>query len=192
MPVRKLPAYLSGIHPNRVNESIREKVILYQEECDDALWSYWSQGMAVNPRTESKSILPGDQQHLQNLVASKTSHLPAEFRSKGIAEAWSRVHNKFKVAKYQDLTPDQYPEAVAYIITMELKAKPKPEQLALPSATAITPATKSTLCEIFAQCARPLAIVIENSVSERQAEKFFEYGCTLFKARLKDLGKQVA
>lgn len=42
MPVRKLPAYLASINPNKVRPELREKVIQYQNECDDVLWDYWT------------------------------------------------------------------------------------------------------------------------------------------------------
>lgn len=42
MPVRKLPAFLTTIHPNKVKPEIRDRVIAYQNECDDVLWRYWS------------------------------------------------------------------------------------------------------------------------------------------------------
>lgn len=42
MPVRKLPAYFGTICPNKVRTEIRAKIVLYQNECDDALWKYWT------------------------------------------------------------------------------------------------------------------------------------------------------
>lgn len=50
MPLRKLPAWLLGINPKKVRPAIRKKVTLYQKECDDALWDYWTKGQATNPR----------------------------------------------------------------------------------------------------------------------------------------------
>ncbi|MBV5311217.1 phage antirepressor N-terminal domain-containing protein, partial [Chromatium okenii] len=50
-PLRKLPGWLMTIHPNKVKPDIRETVIVYQNECDDALWDYWTQGQAINPRS---------------------------------------------------------------------------------------------------------------------------------------------
>ncbi len=46
MPLRKLPAWLYSISPNRVAPELKEKIILYQEECDDVLWQYWTKGFA--------------------------------------------------------------------------------------------------------------------------------------------------
>ncbi|HNV69768.1 MAG TPA: phage antirepressor N-terminal domain-containing protein [Candidatus Ozemobacteraceae bacterium] len=50
IPVRKLAAFLATIDPRRVRPEIRAKIELYQAECDDALWSYWTKGEALNPR----------------------------------------------------------------------------------------------------------------------------------------------
>lgn len=49
LPLRKIPAWLYSINPNKVNPEIRAKVIQYQEECDDVLWRYWTTGHAENP-----------------------------------------------------------------------------------------------------------------------------------------------
>lgn len=50
MPLRKLPGWLMTLQPSRVRPEIREKVVQYQNECDDALWAYWTKGHATNPR----------------------------------------------------------------------------------------------------------------------------------------------
>lgn len=49
LPLRKLPAWLYSISPNKVNPELRDKIIRYQEECDDALWDYWNKGSASRP-----------------------------------------------------------------------------------------------------------------------------------------------
>ncbi len=46
LPLRKLPAWLYSISPNKVKPELRDKIIRYQEECDDALWDYWTKGSA--------------------------------------------------------------------------------------------------------------------------------------------------
>ena len=55
MPVRKLPAYFGTISPNRVRKEIRERIILYQNECDDVLWNYWT-GQEVKTKAKQKAI----------------------------------------------------------------------------------------------------------------------------------------
>lgn len=54
MAVRKLPGWLMSINANKVKPEIREKVIQYQQECDDALYNYWIKGVAINPRLNLK------------------------------------------------------------------------------------------------------------------------------------------
>jgi hypothetical protein len=49
MPLRKLPGWLMSVHPGKVKPGIREKIVTYQNECDDALWNYWAKGSAENP-----------------------------------------------------------------------------------------------------------------------------------------------
>ncbi|WP_248802059.1 phage antirepressor N-terminal domain-containing protein [Pseudomonas sp. MWU13-2100] len=49
IPLRKLAAWLYSISPNKVAPELRDKIIQYQEECDEVLWNYWSKGVAVRP-----------------------------------------------------------------------------------------------------------------------------------------------
>lgn len=46
LPLRKLPAFLYSINPEKVKPALRDKIRRYQEECDEALWNYWSKGSA--------------------------------------------------------------------------------------------------------------------------------------------------
>ena len=47
MPVRKLPGYLASINPSKVDPAISDRITTFQNECDDALWQYWSEGRTV-------------------------------------------------------------------------------------------------------------------------------------------------
>jgi len=49
LPLRKLAAWLYSINPNKVAPELRDKVIQYQEECDEVLWIHWTNGAAVRP-----------------------------------------------------------------------------------------------------------------------------------------------
>ncbi|EON7314435.1 phage antirepressor N-terminal domain-containing protein [Escherichia coli] len=53
LALRKLAGWLQTISPNKVKLKIRDKVIQYQEECDDVLYEYWTKGFVVNPRRMS-------------------------------------------------------------------------------------------------------------------------------------------
>ena len=46
LPLRKLFGWLVTINPNKVASHKRQTIIRYQNECDDALWQYWTNGIA--------------------------------------------------------------------------------------------------------------------------------------------------
>jgi hypothetical protein len=58
LPLRKLPGWLMTISPNKVSPELRPKILAYQDECDDALWDYWTQGRATNPRATPDPVDP--------------------------------------------------------------------------------------------------------------------------------------
>ncbi|MFJ7793296.1 phage antirepressor N-terminal domain-containing protein [Pseudomonas sp. NPDC096950] len=47
LPLRKLASWLMTISPNKVAPDLRDKIIQYQEECDEVLWNYWTKGAAT-------------------------------------------------------------------------------------------------------------------------------------------------
>ena len=49
IPMRKLSGWLASISAAKVKPEIRDKLIAYQDECDDALWRYWTEGHASRP-----------------------------------------------------------------------------------------------------------------------------------------------
>ena len=55
MPVRKLPAFFASINHNKVRPALRDRIRLYLDECDDALWNYWTKGQATR---RPKAALP--------------------------------------------------------------------------------------------------------------------------------------
>lgn len=59
MPLRKLPGWMMTIQPSRVRPEIKDNIIAYQNECDDALWNYWNQGVAVNKRAANDGFTQG-------------------------------------------------------------------------------------------------------------------------------------
>jgi P22_AR N-terminal domain len=44
LALRKLAAWLNTISPNKVRSEIRDRVLQYQEQCDDVLYEYWMKG----------------------------------------------------------------------------------------------------------------------------------------------------
>lgn len=78
LPVRKLPAFLASINPKKVRAELRPKIELYQAECDDALWNYWTKGRAERvpaelpvPALISQPTKPGVRLHTLDFRAQK-------------------------------------------------------------------------------------------------------------------------
>jgi hypothetical protein len=49
LPLRKLAAWLYSISPNKVAPELHDKIVQYQEECDEVLWNYWSKDVTTRP-----------------------------------------------------------------------------------------------------------------------------------------------
>lgn len=69
VPLRKLPGWMMTIQASRVKPEIRETVEAYQNECDDALWDYWTKGHAERKSSTPQSFadalqLAADQQRI--------------------------------------------------------------------------------------------------------------------------------
>ncbi|QKG44688.1 phage antirepressor N-terminal domain-containing protein [Providencia rettgeri] len=126
LALRKLAGWLHTISPNKVKPEIRDKVIQYQEECDDVLYEYWTTG-EVKAKHKSTVQERNPLKNAVNLLVSK----------KGIMypEAYSLVHQQFNVSGIDELTADQIPMAVEYVhkLVMEGEYIPKQESIDTPS-----------------------------------------------------------
>lgn len=74
----------------------------------------------------AETLTPSEQQTLSE-VAHKKAALH-ENVGKALAEIWSRVHNKFRIAKYDQLQRTQLAEAIVYISQLQLKVKSAPQE----------------------------------------------------------------
>jgi hypothetical protein len=111
LPLRKLAGWLYTVNAGKVKPEIREKVIQYQNECDDALWDYWTKGHASRPtHSEPPAISKAHQGELYNRVAEI-----AGTNGKVRASIWSRFQNHFRIASYKHLPASRYEEALAYL-----------------------------------------------------------------------------
>lgn len=57
MPLRKLSGWLASISAAKVKPEIRDKLIAYQDECDNDLWRYWTEGQASRPSASAQGHL---------------------------------------------------------------------------------------------------------------------------------------
>lgn len=93
MPVRKLPAYLNTINPKKVSEKLREKIVRYQEESDDVLWTYWMQHRQTAPPAALPApIAPADT--ADEITRELCQMIRQSMDGKPLAEkiaVWSRV-----------------------------------------------------------------------------------------------------
>lgn len=55
IPIKKLNGYLFSINPEKVHKHIKDKVVLYQEECFAALFSHFTNGYSLNKRVLESS-----------------------------------------------------------------------------------------------------------------------------------------
>ncbi len=106
LPLKKLFGWLMTISPNKVKPELRDTVIMYQNECDDVLWDYWTKGQAVNPRTTKVERTPLHDAHA--LLVAKTKHLSS-------SDAWKIINQRFGTKSINEIPYDQIPVAVEYI-----------------------------------------------------------------------------
>ena len=83
----------------------------------------------LNSQIESRqSISPEQQALLHEIVARRSNG-----ERKIFAEMWARHNRHFKIPRYAELLAIHFPEAVHYLETMEIKAKPEKQETNAPS-----------------------------------------------------------
>lgn len=117
--LRKLSGWLHTISPNKVKPEIRDKVIRYQEECDDVLYEYWTTG-EVKPKQNSTT---DDRAPLRNAVDCLMTKKRLPF-----PKAYKYVHAKYGVNSIDEVPLDLLPEAVDYIYSVALEGEYIPKQ----------------------------------------------------------------
>lgn len=137
LALRKLAAWLNTISPNKVKPEIRERVIRYQEECDDVLYEYWTKGQVTNPRKTSTDERTPLRDAINMLVGKRGIMYP---------EAYSYVHQRFNVGHIDQIESAQLPAAIEYVHRLALEGEllPKEPQF-LPVANQFTDAE---LCDL--------------------------------------------
>ncbi|EEV5947769.1 phage antirepressor Ant [Escherichia coli] len=126
LALRKLAGWLQTISPNKVRPEIRDKVIQYQEECDDVLYEYWTKGHVVNPR-KAKKALPGkitteQQEAIKQLVMSRGQSLPKEKQAKAMITMWSSLKSHFGCS-YKEISEEQFTEALLLAARVPLEGE---------------------------------------------------------------------
>lgn len=117
IPLRKLSGWLSTLNPNKVKAELREKVIAYQNECDDALWEYWSSGIAVRQSFAPgpRDVLTASQaEQLRLAMNSYAARLPKEQQGPFMKKGWSKLKSHFGVT-YRQIPQMELTEALSVI-----------------------------------------------------------------------------
>ncbi|HAT3807585.1 TPA: hypothetical protein I8608_000376 [Morganella morganii] len=112
--LRKLSGWLHTISPNKVKPEIRDKVIRYQEECDDVLYEYWTTGEVKKKpnfrQSTAKELIPL-RQTAERLIAHGVGNI--------YPDIWKHVHAEFGVQHINELLPEQIPLAISYLDALE-------------------------------------------------------------------------
>jgi len=160
LPLRKLTGWLMSIHPNKVRPELRDGIIAYQNECDDVLWSYWNDGMAVRHDDRNINTLLGQTigtdgfRCLGAVLDGKVRSLPKPIRTKVKNHIWSQVHKAFSVVSAQDIPADKL-DAVrnfigSYALEGEWIGKDQPAETTL---------SDKDFAFLYALCADALSVV---------------------------------
>lgn len=107
LPVKKLFGWLMTISPNKVKPELRDTVIMYQEECDDVLWDYWTKGRAINPRPKTHKSERTPLHDAHAMLVAKTKHLNS-------SDAWKIINQRFGTQSIDEIPYEAIPVAVEY------------------------------------------------------------------------------
>lgn len=112
LPLTLLNGWLFGVDTNRVKAEIRETLITYKRECYQALFDYWNNGVAVNPRATKDERKPLVQ--AVNMLVTETGAI--------YSNVWKMIHQRFDVGCVDELTGEQVHQAVEYVHKLMLQA----------------------------------------------------------------------
>lgn len=116
LPIQYLNGWLFGVDTNRVKAEIKETLITYKKECYQALFDYWHDGVAINPRATKDERKPLVQ--AVNMLVGETGVI--------YSNVWKMIHQRFGVDCVDELTNEQVYQAVEYVHGLILQHGKKP------------------------------------------------------------------
>ncbi|MEQ5536363.1 phage antirepressor N-terminal domain-containing protein [Providencia rettgeri] len=182
---RKFAAWLNSIMPNKVKPEIRDKVIQYQEECDDVLYEYWTTGeVKAKPRKQVKQIagrITSEQQEaIKQLVLNRGKALPKEKQAKAMITMWSSLKSHFGCT-YKEIDSDKFTEALSLAARVPLEGEYLPKQDELPMAvtSTLTDDELLNLCYVWSDSLEMIRLMLDVSpllqvAEHRLAPNFYE------------------
>lgn len=78
IPLKKLNGWLFSINPEKVKPELKDMIILYQEECFQALYDYWHKGAAINPNAIPK-VQPEVIENFDSIMAKFTKAIKTDY-----------------------------------------------------------------------------------------------------------------
>ena len=117
------------------------------------------------PVSHTDTLLPSEQQTLTEVAHAKVANLLSDTKGKALAEIWSRIHHKFRVAKYDQLERTQLTEAMLYIWQMQLHTHVTEEQAKPDLFTTDLPQAPEYLNEKFLEGVRRMVFMIAKNFS---------------------------
>ncbi|MEQ5683240.1 phage antirepressor N-terminal domain-containing protein [Providencia huaxiensis] len=182
---RKFAAWLNSIMPNKVKPEIRDKVIQYQEECDDVLYEYWTTGeVKAKQRKQVKQIagrITSEQQEaIKQLVLNRGKALPKEKQAKAMITMWSSLKSHFGCT-YKEIDSDKFTEALSLAARVPLEGEYLPKQDELPMAvtSTLTDDELLNLCYVWSDSLEMIRLMLDVSpllqvAEHRLAPNFYE------------------
>lgn len=158
LALRKLAGWLNTFSPNKVKPEIRDRVIQYQEECDDVLYQYWTKGQVTNPRKvqqgKAGKITSDQQEAIKQLVMTRGKALPKECQANAMITMWSSLKSHFGCS-YKEISVEQFTEALSIAARVPLEGEyigkmdtgPTPDDL--PSEREMLAYHAETMAEYF-------------------------------------------
>lgn len=133
LPLRKLFGWLRTISPNKVKPELKQQVEIYQNECDDVLWSHWASKSGQSaPNLKTKTALPNgltlDQcDAIKALVKARAESCPKEKQGAAAIKCWSSIKSKFGCG-YKEISPEHFTEVLSLVARIELEGEYLPKQ----------------------------------------------------------------
>lgn len=135
------PDEIRTTSPGAISDAHRSKLTVVTESgylllvksfTDDLAWQVQRELVnayfRVNPERavgeRYDTLIPSEQQTLSEIVHHKVAHLPSEQHGRALAEIWSRLHRKFRIAQYSQLPRTQLADAILYVTQMQLRGVP--------------------------------------------------------------------
>ncbi len=152
---------LKGVFPPRTSKGIllteSGYLLLVKSFTDDLAWRIQKQLVQAYFRAGSPNVvgescdtlLPSEQQTLSE-IAHRKAQPYGDAQGKALAEIWSRLHNKFRIAKYSQLPRTQLADAIVYVAGMQLRlAEPAREALSKEQWAALHRGMSNAVCGWF-------------------------------------------